>query len=280
MRRFARTSGTNCGSTLGQQQDDGADGRDYQQGRVDHGRFHGGARANARAPSAAPAGPSVGWPRCRPPRRPAPGRCRGAETTAGRWPARQLKRLAVAHGVAHALHHACHAAVGRGVHQEPQRAVDILAGAQHDRQLTGHIGQFAAVERLATAEFQGSAGWTARRRGLAPPPSPELRPWRCSARDHRGLVGSFHLAVTEAARTDRWRCSWNSMARLRPGSSGRLPRWWWCRPGPRPRPASNMVTMPAATAARSISEVSARVKISRSISASGCRNSAIAWRPR
>ena len=45
-------------------------------------------------------------------------------------------------------------------------------------------------------------------------------------------------------------------------------------------PASNMVTMPAATAARSISEPSARVKISRSMVASGCMNSAIACRPR
>jgi hypothetical protein len=90
------------------------------------------------------------------------------------------------------------ALAGSGVHQEAQGAVEILAGAQHDRQFAGEVGHLLPAQRRGAAELeQGEAGEPAAR-GVDAQRGGALV---VQALHHRRLVGGLHGAARALAGT-------------------------------------------------------------------------------
>ena len=132
---FWANSGTNCGSTLGEQECDGADGGDQQHHRIDHRRADGRDQAALALQQDGKALQRRGQRAARLAGAHEADQELGEAARLGRHGARQ--GAAVAHRVADAAEDGADARVGRGLDQVAQRAVEVLAGAEHGRELAG-----------------------------------------------------------------------------------------------------------------------------------------------
>jgi len=66
---------------------------------------------------------------------------------------RGRKRAAIAHRIADLAQNGAHVLLGGGIHKKSQRAVQVLAGAEHHSELAGDFGYVLAGQPFAGAEF-------------------------------------------------------------------------------------------------------------------------------